>query len=101
MQDPVQVALGGLVAPEVISDLVAERDHTEELAHSGRAARVQVFDRTAKLEQRVANLRPFGDSALLEGTYRGLQQTVRGLGRSTNVGVSHRTNVGCLLGELR
>src|SRR4029077_8869958 len=101
VEDTVQLALGGFVAAEVIHDLVAERDHSEKLAHSGRLARVEVLDRAAQLEQGVANLGPFGDPTFLEGAYRSLQQTVRGLCRATDVRVSHGTNIGGLFGELR
>ena len=100
VQDSVQVALGGLVAAEVVHDLVAEGDHPEKLARPGGPARVKVLHRTAQLEQGVANLGAFSDSALLERPYRSLQQAVGGLGSSANVGVSHGTNVGRLLGEL-
>ena len=95
------MALGGLVASEVICDLVAEGNHSKKLARPSRPARVQVLDRAAKLQQRVADLGPFSESALLERAYRSLQQAVGGLRSAANVSVSHGTNVGCLLGELR
>ena len=98
---PFRWRLGRLVLAEVVDDLVAERDHPEELPGAGGLAGVEVLDRPAQLEQGVADLGALGDAALLERPDRGLQQPVGGLGGLADVGVAHAADVGGLRGELR
>ena len=101
VQDAVEVALGALVLAEVVGDLVAERDHPEQLLGAGGLLRVEVLDRPAQLEQRRADLGPLGQAALLERLDRRLQQPVGGLGGLADVAVAHGAHVGGLRGELR
>ena len=58
LDDPVEVRLRALVLAEVVDELVAERDHAEQLLDARRLLRVEVLDGAAQIEQRRRDLAP-------------------------------------------
>mmetsp|Transcript_20818 Transcript_20818/g.79831 ORF Transcript_20818/g.79831 Transcript_20818/m.79831 type:complete len:426 (-) Transcript_20818:3821-5098(-) len=93
--DGVQVALGALVAVEVVGQLVAQRDHAEDLAHAEQVAlarRVQRLDLAAQVDQGLADLRALVEHAVLQRADRPLQHPVGDRSRGLDVLDAHRVD---------
>src|SRR5439155_16828238 len=52
LHDRVEMLLRALVLAEVVDELVAERDQSEQLLDTARLGRVEVLDGAAQIEQR-------------------------------------------------
>jgi hypothetical protein len=70
VQDRVEVALGTLVFLEVVVQLVAERDHAQELLGAAGFFGVEILDGAPQLEQGRADLGALGQASLLQRPHR-------------------------------